>query len=165
MNGKLQISFVHHAISVENMDESIKWYKAMFDAEIYFDKHSSEFGAPLHSRVVIMKADQVEFELFEYEGDDRQPVPEICRDSTTDMRVCGNKHTCFNVDMKKFLFERVVPNNVYIDHGPERQGDNWQLFIRDPNGIQMEFYDIGGAARDPSAFDNFPCKLFKGDST
>ena len=94
-------------------------------------------------------------------GADGSPVPEISTDSVTDVKIMGNKHDCFNVcDMEAFVFERVVPNNVFIDHGPERQGDNWQLFIRDPDGVVMELYDIGGAARNPHAFDDFPCKLF-----
>lgn len=159
---KLKLSFAHHAASVENMERSIAWYSKLFDAEVYFDQHSSQFGAPLNCRVVIMRAGEVEFELFEYQGKDWQPVPALSRDSTTDPRICGNKHDCFVVDdMRRFVMERVVPYHVHIDHGPERQGDNWQLFITDPDGAQIELYDIGGAARDPHAFDHFPCKLFQ----
>ena len=157
---KLSIQFVHHAIAVENMEESIQWYKKVFDATVIFDQLSSEFGAPLNSRVVILKADEVQFELFEYLGEDKQPVPDLSLDSTTDPRICGNKHCCYNVDLERFVKERVIPYDIYIDHGPERQVDNWQLFIRDPNGVLFELYDIDGAKRNPHAFDDFPCKLF-----
>ena len=155
----MKVQFCHHGIGVENMEESIDWYRRMFDAQVIFDQHSSEFGAPLNCRVVIMQADEVQFELFEYLGEDRQLVPPVCRDSVTDLRMCGNKHDCFNVDLVDFVYNRVLPNNVFINFGPNRQDDNWQLFILDPNGIVIELYDIGGAKRNPHAFDDFPCKL------
>lgn len=158
--GKIGLKYAHQGISVENMDESIRWYEKVFGGRVISDEHSDDFGAPLNCRVVHMLAEGIHLELFEYMGQGKQPVAEISRNSVTDLQVCGNKHICYEVNIPEFVRERVVPNNVWIDHGPERQGDNWQLFIRDLNGILYEFHDIGGAARDPHAFDDFPCKLF-----
>lgn len=156
----LGLKYAHQGISVEDMDASIAWYEKVFNARVISDEHSDDFGAPLNCRVVHMLAEDIHLELFQYQGPDKKPVPQEARDSVTDLRTCGSKHICYEVNIPRFVKEKVVPNHVWIDHGPERQGDNWQLFIRDLNGILYEFHDIGGGAREPHAFDDFPCKLF-----
>ena len=55
--------------------------------------------------------------------------------------------------------EKLLPNAVEIDHGPERMGNNWLMFIRDPDGVLYELWDVDGAVRDPHAFDGVPCVL------
>ena len=158
---KLTVKYAHQGLSVRDMDESIDWYRRVFGAEVISDENSSDFGAPLNCRVVHMVMEGgAHFELFQYLGEDMQPVPPLSWSSVTDLRINGNKHCCYEIDIPRFVRERVVPNDVFIDHGPERQGENWQMFIRDPNGIVFEFHDYGGALRDPHAFDDFPCKLF-----
>lgn len=160
MMERFGFKYVHQGISVENMDLSVEWYAKVFNAKVISDEYSDDFGAPLKCRVVHMIAEDIHFELFEYLGSEKKTVPKESRDSVTDLRTCGNKHICYEVNMPAFVREKVVPNQVWIDHGPERQGDNWQMFIRDINGILYEFHDIGGAVREPHAFDDFPCKLF-----
>ncbi len=156
----LGLKYEHQGISVEDMEETIKWYETVFDAKVISDENSSDFGAPLNCRVVHMIAEGAHFELFKYLGEDGQHVSEIDKNSVTTLRVCGNKHVCYEINLPKFVREKVIPNNVWIDHGPEKQGDNWQMFIMDPNGVLYEFHDTGGAVREPHAFDDFPCKLF-----
>lgn len=158
---KMVLKYAHQGIAIENMEESIRWYKNVFDAKVISDELSADFGAPLNCRVVHMISSEVHFELFEYLGADKKSVPEENRDSVTDLKVCGNKHLCYEINIPKFVKEKILPNKVWIDHGPEKQGDNWQLFIRDLNGILYEFHDIGGAKREPDAFEGFPCKLFE----
>ncbi len=155
----LTLKFAHQGIAVEDMEESIKWYSDVFDAKVIMDCLSSEFGAPLNCRVVMMEAGDVQFELFKYLGE-AVPTPEIDRNSVTTLKNCGNKHVCYYVNIPRFVKEKVVPFNVSIDHGPEKQGENWMMFICDPNGVLYEFHDLGGAVREPDAFDDFPCKLF-----
>lgn len=157
----LEFQFAHQGIAVENMEESIEWYGKVFGVHVISDELSSEIGAtPLKSRIVHMVGSGNHFEIFKYIEDNMVIVNDENRDSATTLRYCGNKHVCYEVDIPRFVRERVVPNNVKIDHGPEKQGDNWQLFIMDPNGILYEFHDIGGAAREPHAFDDFECILF-----
>lgn len=156
----MKVKFVHHGISVSNMDVSIEWYRRIFDAEVIFDELSENFGASvLNCRVVIMQADEVQFELFEYKGTDGRPGSKLCGNSITDLRVIGNKHNCYNVDLPEFVRRKVIPCHVLIDNGPVRQGNNWQMFIRDPDNIVIELYDIDGYIRDPHAFDLFDAQF------
>lgn len=159
MSEEYGFKFAHQGIGVENMEESIKWYENVFNAKVTLDIMSSEIGAPLNCRIVMMQSEGLSFELFEYQGK-ITPVEEINRSSVTILQSCGSKHVCYEANLPRFVKEKVVPNNVWIDHGPEKQGDNWLLFITDPNGVIYEFHDYGGAVRDPHAFDEFPCKLF-----
>jgi len=159
--GELEMRYAHQGICVENMDESIEWYKRIFNAQVVSDELSEDFGAPLNCRIVHMLVEMAHFELFEYLGEDGKKVPKESRNSVTDLKTCGNKHVCYEINIPRFIKEKIVPNQVWIDHGPEKQGDNWQLFIRDLNGVLYEFHDIGGALREPDAFNEFPCKLFE----
>jgi|GEM_PF-1307114 len=158
---KMGLKYAHQGICVENMEASIEWYQKIFNAQVVSDELSEDFGAPLNCRVVHMISEGAHFELFEYLGRDGQKVPKAARNSVADLKICGNKHVCYEINIPRFVKEKVVPNQVWIDHGPEKQGDNWQLFIMDLNGILYEFHDVGGVIREPDAFDGFPCKLFE----
>ncbi len=159
--GRIEVKYAHQGLSVTDMDASIEWYGKVFDAVVESDENSADFGAPLNCRVVHMTTEGgAHWELFQYLGDDMVLVPERSRSSVTDLQINGNKHCCYSLNIPEFVRERVIPYDIYIDHGPERQGDNWQMFIRDPDGILFELHDYGGALREPNAFDDFPCKLF-----
>ena len=158
---RLYVQYAHQGLSVSDMDASIAWYGKVFDAVVESDENSADFGAPLNCRVVHMTAaGGAHWELFQYLGEEMVPVPARSRDSVTDLQINGNKHCCYALDIPRFVRERVIPYDIYVDHGPERQGANWQMFIRDPDGILFELHDYGGAEREPHAFDDYPCKLF-----
>ena len=146
---KVDLKYVHQGISVFNMDESVEWYKKIFDAEVLRD-YIHEY---VNCRIVLLKAGEAFFELLEYLGADKEPIPENRRDSRLDLRIGGTKHVCYSVEsMPDFFREKVIPYNVEIDNGPRREKDNYMAFIRDNSGICIELYDIGGAIREPDAF-------------
>ena len=153
---RVKLRFEHVGVSVRDLDVSRAWYEKVFDAR--FDRE--EYMEPLNCRIVHMYAEGgVHFELFRYLGEDRKDTPRDRYSSVLDLRTGGTKHTCFCLELPSFYREKLLPNAVEIDHGPERMGNNWLMFIRDPDGVLYELWDVDGAVRDPHAFDGVPCVL------
>lgn len=150
MEEKLKIKFLHQGITVEDLDASIKWYENVFDVT----KTQDTVLEQLNCRMAMLENGDVQFELFQYLGDDGRPVPPERRESMSDLKTGGTKHVCYQVHMPTFFEEKVDKYNVDIDYGPGREGDNWIAFIKDPNGVLFELHDIGGYVREPHAFDN-----------
>ncbi len=152
--GNNPLKFEHQGISVKNLEASIDWYKKVFDAEVIWKKYM-DF---LDCNIAYLKIDNdVYLEIFEYMGEDKKPTPPERLSSITDLRTGGTKHCCYSLDLPKFYRERVLPYNIEINHGPEREDDNWLMFIKDPDGVLYEFWDVGGYIRDPHAFDGVEC--------
>ncbi len=152
---KVTLKFEHQGISVRDLDASVAWYQKVFDAEIIWRKYM-DF---LDCNIVYLKiANEVYIEVFQYMGADRKETPEERLNSITDLRTGGNKHVCYSLNLPEFYKNKIVPYNIHIDHGPEREGDNWLMFIRDPDGVLYEFWDVGGYVRDPHAFDGVECR-------
>ena len=152
--GKINLQYAHHAISVMHMDESVQWYKSVFDADVMRD-YFMEF---VDCRIVLLQAGGAVFELFEYMGEGKKPVPEYRLESRRDLRTGGTKHICYTVNLPEFYRQKIVPLGIEIDHGPEALGNDWMMFIKDIDGVLFELVDIDGVIREPDAFDGVPCK-------
>ena len=121
----------HAAITVKDMDESIRFYtQALGFCEAFAFPHP-ETGEPW---IVYLKVARGQFiELF-YGGTEEQPW----KDS-----LIGFNHLCFQVDDIYDAVQAVRNAGYPIDTEPKQGVDsNWQAWIRDPNGIRIELMQI-----------------------
>lgn len=125
---------LHVGISVQNMDESIEWYKKNLDFEVIKD----DYVPPLKSRIVFIRNGNFEIELFQY--DEPKPIPEDRLTPNTDLQTVGTKHVAFKTVDMKGLKEKFVANGVDIAHEVVMEG-NAVMFVRDNSGVLIEFIE------------------------
>mgnify|MGYP004691103219 CR=1 FL=1 len=151
MAERLNFVYNHHAISVTDIEKSIEWYEKVFDGKVV----SRDDNKPLQCLVAFVECGGAMLELFEYYGEGKRPTPPERRESMEDLRTGGTKHVCYETNLPRFFNEKVDVYNVDIDYGPGDRGNgDWFCFIKDPDGILYELFDIGGQTREPHAFDN-----------
>lgn len=124
---------LHAGISVNNMDESIAWYRNNLGFEVVKD---DGFVPPLKAHIVFMEKDGFQLELFEYEAPKKIPEDRLL--PNTDLQTVGTKHIAFATDNMDALKAGFVENGVDIAH-EVRMGDDAVMFVRDCNGVLIEF--------------------------
>lgn len=122
---------LHVGISVYNMDEAIAWYKKNLDFEVVKD----DYVPPLKARIVFIRYNDFEIELFQY--DEPKKMPEDRLVPNTDLQTVGTKHVAFEVADMTAVKERLVKNGVDIAHEVTMEG-NAVMFIRDNSGVLIE---------------------------
>lgn len=122
---------LHVGISVYNMDEAIAWYKKNLDFEVVKD----DYVPPLKARIVFIRYNDFEIELFQY--DEPKKMPEDRLVPNTDLQTVGTKHVAFEVADMAAVKERLVKNGVDIAHEVTMEG-NAVMFIRDNSGVLIE---------------------------
>lgn len=123
----------HAAFTVANIDDSVQWYKTNLDFKLVH-KHELKDGT-----FVILKKDLVRIELFNF-GQATKPLPKYRHDLMKDLHVQGMKHLCIEVeDLDQLIAEL---NAKSIETRPvDTAGFGGRFtFIKDPNGILIEFY-------------------------
>lgn len=123
---------LHVGISVENMEESLAWYKKNLDFELVKDNYVPSLGA----RICFIRSGDFEIELFRY--DSPKPIPEDRLIPNTDLQTIGTKHVAFEVPDMKALKEKFLANGVDIAHEVMMEGNN-VMFVRDNSGVLIEF--------------------------
>lgn len=126
-------SVLHVGISVYNMDQSIAWYEKNLGFSLVKD---DGFVPPLKARVVFMERDGFQIELFEYESPKKMPEDRLMPNS--DLQTVGTKHVAFSVDNMDEFKAGLLENGVDIAH-EVRMGTDAVMFIRDCNGVLLEF--------------------------
>lgn len=124
---------LHTGISVYNMEESIAWYQKNLGFEVVKD---DGYVPPLKSRIVFLEKDGYQLELFQY--DEPKKIPEERLLPNTDLQTVGTKHVAFAVLDMDALKSNFVKNGVDIAH-EVRMGDDAVMFVRDCNGVLIEF--------------------------
>lgn len=124
---------LHTGISVYNMEESIEWYRKNLGFEVVSD---DGFVPPLKAHIVFMEKDGYQLELFEYE--EPKKIPEDRLLPNTDLQTVGTKHVAFATDDMDALKAGFVANGVDIAH-EVRMGEDAVMFVRDCNGVLIEF--------------------------
>ena len=121
----------HNAVTVRDMDESLKFYTGALGFRKAFDINHYETGAPW---IVYLNVCPGQFiELF-YGGEVDNPWND---------RLIGFNHFCFAVDDIRAAVERVRSTGWPIDVEPQQGSDgNWQAWVTDPNGIRIELMQI-----------------------
>lgn len=128
----LDIRPIHVGISVNDMDESIKWYEDLFGFTLYSRQRCPE----LRCEKTFIEKSGFYLELFKY--DEALDLPEIRKHPNTDLRQVGTKHVCFHTDDLENLVKRFREKNVEIIFY-EMVDDIPTCFVRDNSGVLLEF--------------------------
>lgn len=123
---------LHVGISVDNMEESLEWYRKNLDFELVKDN----YVPPLGARICFVRNGDFELELFRY--DDPKPIPADRLTPNSDLQTIGTKHVAFQVPDMKALKEKFLANGVDIAHEVTMEG-NSVMFVRDNSGVLIEF--------------------------
>lgn len=121
----------HNAVTVRDMDESLRFYTEALGFKRAFDIDNPKNGEPW---IVYLNICRGQFlELF-YGGTEDNPW----RDS-----LIGFNHFCFEVDDIFATVERIRAAGYPIDVEPNQGCDmNWQAWVTDPNGVRIELMKI-----------------------
>ena len=127
----MSISIAHLAVTVRDMEESVRFYTEALGFRKAFEIARPETGEPW---IVYMNICPGQFlELF-YGGKEENPWREP---------LIGFNHLCLEVDDIEAAVEKVRSAGYPIDAEPRQGSDtNWQAWIRDPNGIRIELMKI-----------------------
>ncbi len=128
-----EISMHHVGISVENLEESIAWYKEMLGFEEVM--RMSEDAAN-KMKIGHIKRGNCYIELFQVEG--AKPLPEYRLDPSADLRVHGVKHFGLLVDDAHAAVKELKAKGVEIAMGPIDTPGICFVFIRDNSGNALE---------------------------
>ncbi len=121
----------HIAVTVRDMDESIRFYEKALGFRRAFGFRHPETGAPWIEYLHIASGEFVE--LF-YGCVEARPWSD---------GLIGFNHLCFQVDDIHASVEAVRAAGYPIDSEPRQGVDlNWQAWVTDPNGIRIELMQI-----------------------
>lgn len=125
----------HCAISVPDLEESIRWYveKLNFCEDARF-QHD-----PVGLKAAFVRRGEFRIELFQLDG--AAALPASRRDPTEDLRTHGTKHIAFHVRDAKAVFDELKRRGVEFawDHVVENDGVA-AFFVRDNAGTLLEFF-------------------------
>ena len=121
----------HSAITVKDMDASIRFYTQALGFQKAFEFRHPDTGAPWIVYLYISPGQFIE--LF-YGGTEYHPWSD---------NLIGFNHLCFAVDDIQDAVQIVREAGYPIDSEPLLGIDhNWQAWISDPNGIRIELMQI-----------------------
>ncbi|MBQ9828084.1 MAG: VOC family protein [Lachnospiraceae bacterium] len=135
----IKIKPIHLSISVNDLDESLKWYKEHLGFELVFRMYLRSHRAQL----AFVRNGDFEIEMFRH--DDTSPVPPERLDPHEDQKIQGTKHIAFLTDDVDELAKQLASEGVEIVTGPKimeckEAGVREKIcFIHDCNGICIEF--------------------------
>lgn len=121
----------HAAITVRDMETSLKFYTEAMGFTRVFDIPNPQTGNPWIVYLNVAKGQFVE--LF-YDGTEDNPwKPELI----------GFNHLCFEVDDIYAAAQKVKDAGFVMDIEPNMGCDyNWQAWTTDPNGIRIELMQM-----------------------
>jgi catechol 2,3-dioxygenase-like lactoylglutathione lyase family enzyme len=138
--------YQHVAITVSDLDRSVKFYQDIFGFEPLRSMEASgeEVSRALgmegvNLRLRILTKGEYVLELFEYHS------PE---GSKTAPRPCdvGCMHIAFEVDDIQRVYREFTAKGVHINTPPNRNPDGigwtWWCYMRDPDGVPIELVQI-----------------------
>ncbi len=128
----------HGAITVKDMEQSLKFYTEAMGFKKAFEIPNPETGAPW---IVYLNVSPGQFvELF-YGG---------TADNPWKHELIGFNHFCFEVDDIFAAARQVTDAGYKLDVEPRQGVDfNWQAWTTDPNGVRIELMQMD--PRSPQA--------------
>ena len=132
MPGK-DIRPLHVAISVADIDASVKWYSDMLGFR--FDRRVDIPQLPF--KIVFIRNGAFEIEIFQHR--ETIAIPPERMNPNTDNQTQGTKHMCFYCEDVQGLLSELKEKGVEIIIGPQQIEDTMMGFIRDNSGICIEF--------------------------
>ena len=121
----------HSAITVKDMEASLKFYTEALGFQKVFEIPEPKTGAPW---IVYLNVSKGQFvELF-YNGTEDNPWHS---------ELIGFNHLCFQVDDIHASAQQVKDAGYTLDTEPKEGVDfNWQAWVTDPNGVRIELMQI-----------------------
>src|SRR5258708_21811692 len=95
----------HVALTVNNMEETVEWYKNNLGFNVTHDY--GKYGA----KKILLQLDEVRIELFGF-GDENKPLPDYRKDLMDDLHVVGTKHLCIEVEDLDALIEELKQKGI-----------------------------------------------------
>jgi catechol 2,3-dioxygenase-like lactoylglutathione lyase family enzyme len=132
--GKLEMNIHHVAISVQNMEETIIWYKE----KLGFWLLSQTEIPGQNVKAAHMQGPGFLLEIFEAEG--AAPLPEGRSHPNTDFRTCGVKHFSISVKGARSFVAELEKEGVTVAFVAEVDG-TYGAFILDNTGNLIEIFD------------------------
>lgn len=125
----------HIAISVTNIDKTIKFYK-----KFGFKEYKSWKAENENIKINMLKLDNTVLEIFCYK--ENIELPETAKSIRTDLPVIGTKHFALGVENIEKAKQFVIENNICADVEVKvgRLGKPY-FFISDPDGILVEIIE------------------------
>jgi methylmalonyl-CoA/ethylmalonyl-CoA epimerase len=135
---KIKLIPHHVGISIQNMQESIAWYKEILDFEFMWERDFPE----IKTKIAFLQHDDFKIELFEHHQTQELAVER--KHPLTDMQQQGTKHICFETRNLEKLFEQFKEKKVDIVMGPmlSPPKDAMMGFIRDNTGNLIEIIEL-----------------------
>ena len=124
-------SIAHAAVTVQNMEESIRFYTKALGFTKAFEIPNPQTGKPW---IVYLCAGKGQFvELF-YDGTVENPWNDT---------LIGFNHLCFAVEDIHAAAQQVKDAGYSLDVEPNEGCDhNWQAWTKDPNGVRIELMQM-----------------------
>jgi methylmalonyl-CoA/ethylmalonyl-CoA epimerase len=129
------VSLHHCAISVPNLEESIRWYEEKFG----FSVIGRSVIPGLNVKVAHMQGVGFILEIFEAEG--AAPLPDDRRYPNRDLATHGHKHFSLGVRNARKAAEDLEAMGVEIAMVAEVDG-TYGVFIRDNSGNLIEVFQV-----------------------
>lgn len=124
---------LHVGISVENLSDSLQWYKNVLGFSLV-DLNYYEF---LQANIAIISNGWFEIELFQY--DTPQPLPNDRRHPNEDLKTIGTKHLCLCTDNMERTLVHLKEHNVdIVFHNSGIKSEHPMCFLRDNSGVLIE---------------------------
>lgn len=135
----------HVAISVSNIKKSTEFYANFGFKNVKFWRSERNDLTIVH-----MKLKDFILELFSYA--EYKPLPDVAKEIGTDLPELGVKHFALQIDSlekaRDFFLKMNLATNIEIKEG--RTGIKY-FFVRDPDGILVEFVEDTRALEDTEA--------------
>jgi len=125
--------FAHVAISVSDLDKSIKFYEDMFDL-----KCKKRFRIPsLNAEACFLNRENFTLELFEFPN--AEPLPDYRKTLVSDLRTIGVKHFALKVNDIEATFMALKEKEIELATQITLGGSGLRyFFVKDPDGILIE---------------------------
>ena len=120
-------SLDHVAITVRDMDESVKFYTKLLGLPVARKMETPDVN------IVYLQAGEIKIELFELKKEKTIAAPPI------ETRTLGLKHIAFGVNDLQEVANRLKKAGIKFVRGPEQTKSGLFIaFFNDPNGVSIE---------------------------
>ena len=133
---EMALQIEHVAMSVNNLEESVAWYRDILG----FEMVSCQAHPEINARVAILTSPAIRLELFQH--DRTIPLPEIRKMPQTDLQEQGVKHFCLATGNLEQTMQNLREKHVEIVLGPDVFENRRFLYIHDVNGILIEIMEM-----------------------